>query len=69
MEMVEGSLSRLEKLKKSSKEVADVVGQLGTLSVDDTKAEKGLKKDASAAVAKPEEKTETETKAEGPSED
>ncbi|XP_074583504.1 ran-binding protein 1 homolog b-like [Curcuma longa] len=70
MEMVEGiTESTGDVEEKGSKEVSDAVGQLGTLSVDDTKAEKGSEKDASVAVAKPAEKTETETKAEAPSED
>lgn len=66
MEMVEGITEQTGKVEeKGSEEVSDAVRQPGTSSVDDTKAEKGLRKDASAAVAKPEEKTETETETEG----
>ncbi|KAG6522593.1 ran-binding protein 1 homolog a-like [Zingiber officinale] len=62
METVEGiTESTGDVEEKSSEEVSDAVGQLSTLSVDDTKAEKGSEKTA--------EKTGTETKAEAPSED
>lgn len=50
------------KEEQNNKNVSDAAGQLGKLSVDVTEAEK-----ASVAVAKPEEKKETETKAKEPS--
>lgn len=64
MEMIETIAESSGKIEeKDSKDAGDAAGLLGKLSVDETKAEK-VPEEVPSALAKPEEKSETETKTE-----